>query len=405
MTVGALLDLGVDAAALATELSKLGLDAEFHTHIASAARQMITGTKFDVHVMASADTHSHSHSHNHEQGHGHSHTHPHSDTHTHGRSYREIRELIAASGLSDFVRERSISVFHRIAVAEGKIHGCPPEDVGFHEVGAIDSIVDIVGACICLDLLGRPEVYCSNLFDGTGTIDCAHGKFPIPAPATLEILRGIPFRQIDEEMEFITPTGAALAAEFAREFGPMPLMRVSRTGYGLGTRDTCPRPNVLRALLGELVTDDQTSDVVVQIETNIDDTTPEVAATFPAALLAEGALEAFLTPVQMKKNRPGFQLTVLCEVDLEQRLTRWILTHTSAFGVRMHKCRRQKLAREIVSVQTAYGEISVKLGHLAGQCVQASPEFESYSNAAAAHGVPVQEAYLEALRAAATFKQ
>ncbi len=395
MTVGALLDLGVDATALAAEFSKLGLDEEFHTHIAKGERQMITGTKFDVHVTASAGNHSHSHSHNH--GHDHS--------HTHGRSYREIRALIADSELSDFVRERSNAVFHRIAVAEGKIHGCPPEDVGFHEVGAIDSIVDIVGACICLDLLGRPQVYCSNLFDGTGTIDCAHGKFPIPAPATLEILHGIPFRQIDEAMEFITPTGAAIAAEFAREFGPMPLMRVTRTGYGLGTRDTCPRPNVLRALLGELVTDDQTSDVVIQIETNIDDTTPEVAATFPAALLAEGALEAFLTPVQMKKNRPGFQLTVLCEPDLEPKLSRWILTHTSAFGVRMHECRRRKLAREIVTVQTSYGEISIKLGYLDGHCVQASPEFESYSNAATAHGVPVWEVYLEALRAAAVFKK
>jgi uncharacterized protein (TIGR00299 family) protein len=404
MTVASLVDLGVDLNALDAELAKLGLANEFHWHASIQSRQMITGTKFDVHVSAGA-TH---HDHHHHEGHSHSHDHDHDHDHPHGRSYREIRQLIESAGLSEFVRDRSIAVFHRIAVAEGRIHGCPPEDVGFHEVGAVDSIVDIVAACICLDLLGQPSIHASYLFDGTGSIHCAHGTFPIPAPATMEILKGIPIRQIDEPMEFITPTGAALLAEFCAGFGSMPLMQIEKIGYGLGTRDTSPRPNVLRALFGGLVTASTGAsiapDEVVEIVTNIDDTTPEISATFPSELLALGALDAFLTPVQMKKNRPGIQLTVLCEKADADAMATWTLTHTSSFGVRMHHCQRLKLDRKVIPVSTAYGDVLVKFGYLGGQCLQASPEFESYAQAARLHGVPIKEVYESALHAASAYR-
>jgi len=399
MTVASLIDLGVDLDAFDGELAKLGLADEFHWHASTQSRQMITGTKFDVHISAGAEHHHH----HHHDGHAHSHD------HAHGRTYREIRQLIESSNLSDFVRERSISVFHRIAVAEGRIHGCSPEDVGFHEVGAVDSIVDIVGACICLDLLGQPHVQASHLFDGTGSIHCAHGIFPIPAPATLEILKGIPIRQIDEPLEFITPTGAALLAEFCVGYGPMPTMQIAKIGYGLGTRDTAPRPNVLRVLFGTLVSADaaahSNADEVVEIVTNIDDSIPEVSATLPSDLLALGALEAFLTPVQMKKNRPGIQLTVLCEKSDADAMARWILTHTTSFGVRMHPCRRVKLDRKIAPVPTAYGDILVKFGYLDGKCLQASPEFESYAEAARSIGVPIKDVYAAALHAGMEYRK
>ena len=198
--------------------------------------------------------HTHPHGHEHDHDHGcevHGHHHHHHD-HAHGRTHREIRELIEGSELSQFVKKHALSIFQRIAVAEGKIHGQPPEDVGFHEVGALDSIADIICACVGIEALGVEKVFVSSLHDGTGTVDCAHGTFPVPAPATLEILRGIPLGQIDEPHELITPTGAAIAAEFGASFGPMPAIKTDRIGYGLGARDLASRPNVLRAVLGTL---------------------------------------------------------------------------------------------------------------------------------------------------------
>ena len=209
-----------------------------------------------VHAHAHEHEHEH-HGHEHEHDHancGHEHEHEHAhDDHGHGRSYAEIRALIESSDLSDFVKKHALGIFHRIAVAEAKIHGAPVESIGFHEVGALDSIADIVLACVGIEELGVERIFCGPLADGRGWIDCAHGRFPIPAPATLEILRGIPVGQIDEPYEFITPTGAAIAAEFAVGFGPMPHLKVERIGYGLGSRDIPSRPNVLRAVVGEFV--------------------------------------------------------------------------------------------------------------------------------------------------------
>ena len=302
MTVGALVDLGVKPSTLEWELSKLDL-GDFHMHFERAQRQNLEGVKFGIHEGATHEecesegvkecesegdhshehehsheqcdhehdhqshptheSHEHAHEHEHEHEHEHTHTHEHSHTHEHahhhehehGRSHREIREMLEHSELSPFVKKRALAIFQRIAIAEGKIHGMPPEDVTFHEVGALDSIADIVCACAGIEALGVEKVFVSALNDGRGTVECAHGTFPLPAPATLEILHGIPLGQLDEPHELITPTGAAIVAEFGASFGLMPRIVTEKIGYGVGTRELASRPNVLRAVLGTLVED------------------------------------------------------------------------------------------------------------------------------------------------------
>ena len=272
MTVGALCALGVKPSSFEWELSKLDI-GDFHMHFERQKKQGVEGIKFGIHAGAThthdqdedpdehgqvhAQTPDHAHDHDHEHHHhdhehGHEHHHHDHNDHEHGRSYVEIRTLIESSDLSDFVKKHALGIFHRVAVAEAKIHGATVESIGFHEVGALDSIADIVLACAGIEELGVEKVFCGPLSDGRGWIDCAHGRFPIPAPATLEILSGIPVGQIDEPFEFITPTGAAIAAEFAAGFGPMPRLTVEKIGYGLGSRDIPSRPNVLRAVLGTL---------------------------------------------------------------------------------------------------------------------------------------------------------
>ena len=388
MTVGALRDLGVEEAVFQDALKALALDGEFHAHFHRGSRQNIAGWKFDVHA--------HEHGHSHHKAHHH-HDHEHHGHHTHGRSFRQIRELVEKSALSEFIKTRSVAVFHRIAVAEGKIHGLPAEEVTFHEVGAVDSIADIVAACAGLEALGVDRVFSSKLVEGTGWFDCAHGRFPLPAPATLEILTGVPLRQIEESGELITPTGAALLAEFADSYGPLPEIRIEKIGYGLGTRDSAPRPNVLRAVLGEAAqTPDADTDEITQIETNLDDFTPELAGATMERLFAAGALDVFFTPAQMKKNRPGFVLTVLASEEKASELGRIILSETSAFGVRIHRARRMKLRREFREVETPYGPVRIKLGFLGDELVQAAPEFESCREAAAKAGVSVRDVHLAA---------
>lgn len=388
MTVGALRDLGVEEAVFQDALKALALDGEFHAHFRRDSRQNIAGWKFDVHA--------HDRGHSHHEG-THHHGHDHLGHHGHGRSFRQIRELVEKSALSDFVKSRSVAVFQRIAAAEGKIHGMPAEEVTFHEVGAVDSIADIVAACAGLETLGVDRVFSSKLVEGTGWVDCAHGRFPLPAPATLEILTGAPLRQIEESSELITPTGAALLAEFADSYGPLPEIRIEKIGYGLGTRDSAPRPNVLRAVLGECAdTPDAEMDEITQIETNLDDFTPELAGATMERLFAAGALDVFFTSAQMKKNRPGFVLTVLASEEKASELARIVLSETSAFGVRMHRARRMKLRREFREVETPYGPVRIKLGFLGDELVQAAPEYESCREAAGKAGVSVRDVHLAA---------
>jgi uncharacterized protein (TIGR00299 family) protein len=433
MFIGALLDLGVDFRQLEYGLAKLNLDGYRLAH-RRAAKCGIEGVKFDVHLTGPAtppendgpDYHALSHSHSHGPGdHSHAHSHgPGDGDHSHdcSRNFRQIKELIHASTLSDWVKEKSIAVFHRIAVAEGKIHGMPPEQVHFHEVGAVDSIVDIVGGCLALEMLGRPRVLASAVVEGTGWVRCAHGRMPLPAPATLEILgaRGVAISQCEEPRELLTPTGAALIAELVEGFGPMTGLVAGRVGYGVGTRDNDTRPNVVRAALGVIAggsnqcsvfsvqsgqpaaaaAHDWDTDTIAVLETNLDDVSGEVLGAFVERALGEGALDVFHTPIQMKKNRPGVLLTVLCAAEAADKFAALLLRETSAFGVRRTLAERRKLKREFLTVKLPQGEVTVKLGKLDGKVVQSAPEFESCKQLAAQTGVPLKQIYEAALAAA-----
>ncbi|HSU55563.1 MAG TPA: nickel pincer cofactor biosynthesis protein LarC [Candidatus Dormibacteraeota bacterium] len=429
MFIGALLDLGLDFHALEHELEKLQLHS-YHLHEKRGQKSSIAGTKFDVHLAHEHNhehshgeaTHKHPHSHHEKaQAHGHQaheedhhhhhdneheHEHEHHDEHAHGghehehgRTFSEIKELISKSALSSWVKQKSIAIFQRIAVAEGAIHGLPPEQVHFHEVGAVDSIVDIVGACIGLELMGKPRVLSALVVEGTGFIQCAHGRFPIPAPATLAILgnRGISISQTEEPHELVTPTGAALLAELVEDFGPMRGLVAEKIGFGLGTRDNKTRPNVLRAVLGTVssrpATHDWQSDTISVLEANLDDINPEILGYFVEKALAAGALDVFHTPVQMKKNRPGVLLTVLCADSDSDRFTEMLLRETSTFGVRRHSTERRKLQREFTTVKTQYGEITVKLGKLDGKVLQAAPEYESCKKLSESANIPLKDVY------------
>ena len=416
MFIGAMLDLGVDFHQLEHELAKLPLDG-YHLHSARKQKSQIEGVKFDVHLAHDHDhdhhhedehahehahtdgtkhSHSHSHAHAREDHHEHGHEHHHHE-HEHGRNFSEIKKLICDSFLSSWVKEKSIAVFQRIAVAEGKIHGMPPEQVHFHEVGAVDSIVDIVGACIAVELLGKPRILASQATEGTGWINCAHGRFPVPAPATLAILgeRGISITQCDEPNELITPTGAALLAELVECFGPMQGLTATRIGFGLGARDNKTRPNVLRAILGETGSgaNDWETDTIAVLETNLDDVSGEILGHFVEKTLAAGALDVFHTSIQMKKNRPGVLLTILCAVSDADKFSEMILRETSAFGVRRSTLERRKLQREFVVINTALGQVALKIGKLNGKIVQTAPEFESCKKLAEEKNVSLKEVY------------
>jgi uncharacterized protein (TIGR00299 family) protein len=405
MFIAALIDVGVEARQLEQELKKLRLEG-YHVHVTRGHRASIEGVKFDVHLASEHDHGAQPHTHNHP------HTHSHAHTHEHGRNFAEIRQLITESQLSAWVKQRSVAIFQRLATAEGKIHGLPPEQVGFHEVGAVDSIIDIVGACVGLEMLGKPRVLASPVVEGTGWIDCAHGRLPIPAPATLAILgaRSIPLSQCDEPNELVTPTGAALLAEFVEAFGPMRDMVVEKIGYGLGTRDNPKRPNALRAVLGEssgegrvagagAAAHDWETDTIVVLETNLDDINAEILGDFMEKALAAGALDVFHTAIQMKKNRPGVLLTVLCAEADGDKFSEMLMRETSAFGIRRYTTERRKLRRGFVTVQTPQGSVTVKVGKLDGKVLQAAPEFESCKKLADQAGVPIKEIYDAALRA------
>ena len=409
MFIAALLDLGVDAQKLERELEKLELDG-YHLHFARQHKSGIEGVKFDVHLAEKHD-HDHAHHHGHEHEHGHSHSHhalhftQHAHQHNEQRNFSEIKQLISRGKLSPWVKQKSIAVFQRIAEAEGKIHGKPADQVHFHEVGAVDSIVDIVGAAIALELLGKPRVLAAPVTEGTGWVDCAHGRFPVPAPATLAILgaRGIGVTQCDEPHELVTPTGAALLAEFVESFGVMENLVAEKIGFGLGTRDNKTRPNVLRAVLGsqskvqspksKVGALDWESDSIAVLETNLDDCSGELLGAFVETALAAGALDVFHTPIQMKKNRLGVLLTVLCAETDADRFSEMILRETTAFGVRKTVAERRKLRRDFVEVKTPFGDVTVKIGRIGGKVVQAAPEFESARKLASKAGVPVKEIF------------
>jgi uncharacterized protein (TIGR00299 family) protein len=332
----------------------------------------------------------------------HAHGHHHHDhEHSHHRALSEIKQIISSSSLSEHVKQRAQTIFQRIGQAESKIHNIPIESVHFHEVGAIDSIVDIVGACVAFEALKIDRIISSPLHVGSGTFQCAHGTYPVPGPATAELLKGVPIYSKDVEGELVTPTGAAIISTLAESYGPMPAMKIEKIGYGAGTRDYPKFPNTLRAVIGELEDDaDRTPTTVTVIEANIDDLNPQVFGYLMEKALAAGALDIFYTPVQMKKNRPGVLLTLLCDPADRERMCDLIFRETTTLGVRFRNEQREILTREFVTVETEYGPIGIKVSRSKdGQVMNVSPEFEDCRAAAEKNGVGLRDAQTAALKA------
>ncbi len=362
MIVGALLDAGLSIDDLRTDLAQLALRG-YRVAAGSVRRGGLAATTFEVSV---------------ERDPGHPH-----------RTFADVKALLAESVLGDAVRERAVRVFERLAEAEAAVHGVPVDDVHFHEVGAVDSIVDIVGAAIGLDRLGITQIVSGPIRFGTGTIECQHGTLPVPAPATARLAEGFPVEQTSFEGELTTPTGAAILTTLADSFGPAPPMTLDRTGLGAGTADPDARPNVLRVLIG--APDESQADRVVILEANIDDATGETIGHATAELLAAGALDVFTVPIQMKKSRPGVLLSVIANPDDRARLEEIIFRETTTLGIRRREEVRTKLGRRVVEVEVFGETVGVKLGLLGGEVVSVSPEYEDCARVAHAKNIALRE--------------
>ncbi len=316
------------------------------------------------------------------------------------RHLSHILKIINDSRLADTVKERAARIFTRLAEAEARVHNVPPERIHFHEVGALDAIVDVVGACIGFELLKVERFACSELHVGSGMVEMAHGRFPVPPPAVAELLKDAPVYSSDIKGELVTPTGAAVISTVCGGFGPLPRMRIERTGYGAGGREYQNFPNVLRLMLGESeASDAPTDERLFVVETNIDDMSPQVYGYVMEEALRRGALDCYLTPVQMKKNRPGTLLSVLCRPVDRDRLCQFLLAETTTLGVRFYEVMRRALGRETVKVETEFGEINVKVAQLGGALTKGMPEYEECRAAAEKFGVPLLEVERAALAA------
>ncbi|MGH9752679.1 MAG: nickel pincer cofactor biosynthesis protein LarC [Blastocatellia bacterium] len=413
MLVGAMLDCGLDFELLRSELLKLGVEG-YELSLKRVDRSGISAAKFDVHLTGEAHSHDHEHHRHHEHHHNHEHSHernPQSQSHnpqsairnpqSHHRGLSEIKQIISASDLSDRVKQRAQTIFQRIGEAEAKIHDIPIEAIHFHEVGAIDSIIDIVGACVAFDALKIERIISSPLHVGSGAFQCAHGTYPVPGPATAELLKGVPIYSKDVEGELVTPTGAAIISTLAESYGPMPMMKIEKIGYGAGTRDYPKFPNALRAIIGEMEEDaDRTPTTVTVIEADIDDLNAQVFGYLMDKALDAGALDIFYVPAQMKKNRPGVLLTLLCSPPDRERMCDLIFRETTTLGLRYRNEQREILKREFVTVETEYGRIRIKVSRARdGRVMNASPEFEDCRVAAEKSGVGLRDAQTAALKA------
>jgi uncharacterized protein (TIGR00299 family) protein len=372
MMIGALLDLGFSFDELREKLCLLPLKG-YEVSFQKCIRSGIQATKFDVQA-------------------GHSH---------HHRSFGDIRQMIESSGLSDWVREKSVEAFRKLAEAEGKIHGQPPEKVHFHEVGAVDSIIDIVGTMIAMESFRAARIVSSAVNVGQGTLECQHGTYPVPGPAAQELLQNVPIFSNNVTGELTTPTGATLLVTLTGDFGLRPAMKVLATGYGAGTRQTPGNANVLRISLGEAYVESEVSpeEQVAVIEATIDDMSPQVYGYFLEKALAAGALDVYSTPIQMKKNRPAQKITCVCAVAEVDRLAALIFRETTTIGVRYNVAQRKTLQREFVQVQTPYGVVAMKLSLLDGQTVNFVPEFEDCRRLANQTGAALKEIQAAAVHA------
>ena len=383
MHLGAMIDLGVDPKFLIDQLGRLDLPG-YELKITRDQRKGITGTKVDVVLDENPRGHHHGHHHDHH----------------HHRNLEDISRIIDDSDLSIAVKDRSIRMFRKLAEAEGKIHNKPIQEVHFHEVGAIDSIVDIVGAAICIESIAPDMIMSSAVELGGGFVKCEHGTFPVPAPATAEILAGVPVKSGAAPFETTTPTGALILACNADKFGPMQDLRISKTAYGIGNRDM-DIPNVLRIHLaessGHAESSPETRKALV-MECNIDDMNPEMYGYVMDILFGLGADDVFITPIIMKKARPASKLSVLCSPDKKQIMTETLLTHTTSLGVRSYEVDKTMLEREFSKIKTKYGEVTVKTAIYRGKTLKSKPEYEDCIRLAREHEIPVQKIYEEISR-------
>src|SRR5215211_2563793 len=306
------------------------------------------------------------------------------------RHLSDIKQIIEASGLREAVKQRAVQIFTRLAEAEARVHNEPVDHVHFHEVGALDAIVDVVGAAICFEVLKIDRFICSPIHVGSGMVKMAHGQFPIPPPAVTELLKGVPFYATDIKGELLTPTGAAIITTVCHTYGPIPQMLTETTGYGAGTREYEDFPNVLRVFFGETEDTSATDERLWMLETNLDDASPQIIGHVMDRVLELGALDCFFTPVQMKKNRPGVLLSVLCGRGEKEAVMKLLFTETTTIGVRGYEVMRRALQRSVVRVETQYGPIDVKVAHLDGRVVNEMPEFEQCRQAAAKANVAVK---------------
>lgn len=404
MTLGALLDLGIDKAAFLAELEKLKVEG-YSIEIKNKLKNGISGT--DVHVVLEETGHHeddeehqygeiHHIDHHHHGEHEHTHEDAHEHTHTHNseRNLEDIENIINHSELRPRVKSMSTKIFREIARAEAKVHGKGINEVHFHEVGAVDSIVDIVGSCICLDLLGIERIFASELHEGKGFVKCAHGLLPVPVPAVMEMLCSskIPLITEDIPFELVTPTGLAIIKTISSGFGKMPPMSIEKTGYGMGKRET-GRFNALRVVMGSLYQQDMIpNDEISILETNIDNMSPEIMGYTMEKLLDSGALDVYYTPIYMKKSRPSAMLTVLVKCGEEKKISDIIFSETSTLGIRISHSQRFCMDRELVKVNTQYGDVRVKVANI-GDIMKFAPEYEDCRSIALKTGMPIKEVY------------
>ena len=370
MTLGALIDLGVKPGWLQDELTRLPLKG-FHLIVTPVVRSGISANLVKVEV----------------------------DDSKKSRDFKEIKSLLESCPLSEIVKSNSLNIFEKLARVEAGIHGCSPEEVHFHELGGIDAIVDIVGTALCLEKLGINKITASKLPLGSGFVDCQHGKLPLPAPATIEILKDIPIYGTEAASELVTPTGAAIIACLADSFGPLPEMRAKKTGYGAGQRELQDRPNLLRIIAGTPVAPkidlkhSLQTDRIIILETCIDDMNPELFGFLMERLFEDGALDVYWIPVHMKKNRPGTMVQVLCTEDRKDNLIRRLLAETTSLGIRYYHAQRQLLTRDQMTITTSLGEIRVKRIKDQQGNMRLIPEYEACKEIALQKKIPLRLVY------------
>jgi pyridinium-3,5-bisthiocarboxylic acid mononucleotide nickel chelatase len=415
MFLGALVDAGVAPEMFLRAVEALDVDAKLR--ISRVNRSGITATKVDVIVEGERDSptpspvserheHTHENAHHHDHSHEHAHGH-HRDSvhqnsgHQHGRGLVEIREIIGKAAVSESAKTIAIDIFEKLGAAEAKIHNVPIEKIHFHEVGAVDALVDITCAAVGAEALGADELICSPLNVGGGTVNCAHGTFPVPAPATVELLTGAPVFSSGLQAELVTPTGAAIVRTLATRFASFPEMKIEKVGYGAGTRDFPGHANVLRITVGEAASKfaaNTSQEKISVLEANLDDLNPQVFGYVMDRLFEAGALDVFGMPVQMKKNRPGTLLSVLAKPDDSDKLMQIIFAETTTLGVRCRQENRRVLARKWQTVSTRFGDVRIKIASLNGTVSSYTPEYEDCRRIAVEHRVPLKLVMQEAVQ-------